>query len=87
MTTEAVLSGVPVLALVAHLPLVDAYGLAARVTVLGEHGVEAVQTERPAVTHDVALAAELSFTFRAGKVFHMPGSALCLCALISQDNL
>lgn len=67
--------------------MVDADGLSARVTVLGEHGVEAVKTIRPAISHDVPLATELSVTFEAGEVLHVPGTTLSLRTLIRQDNL
>lgn len=56
---EAGLGRVPVLTLVRHLALVDADRLAAAVAVLGEGGVEAAQTVRPALPHHVPLAAEL----------------------------
>jgi hypothetical protein len=56
---EASLGRVPVLTLVRHLALVDADRLAAAVAVLGEGGVEAPETVRPALPHHVPLAAEL----------------------------
>lgn len=49
----------PVLTLVRHLALVDADRLAAAVAVLGEGGVEASETVRPALPHHVPLPAEL----------------------------
>lgn len=56
---EAGLGRVPVLTLVRHLPLIDADRLPAAVAVLGEGGVEAPQTVRPAFPHHVPLTAEL----------------------------
>lgn len=71
----------------AHLSLVYSNGLPAVVTVLCEHGVEADQTERLPFPHDVPLATQLLVALEAGKVFHVPGTSLSLCALIGQDNL
>lgn len=81
------LGGVPVLSFVTHLTLVDAYGLTARVAVLGEHGVEAVKAERTTVSHDVPLASELTFTLGTGEVFHMPSTAFGFGAFISKNDL
>lgn len=77
----------PVLAVVAHLSLVHADGLAAIVAVLGEHVVEAAETVRLALSHDVALAAELLVAVEACEVLHVPRSTLGLGALVGQDNL
>jgi len=56
---EASFGRVPVLTLVRHLALVDANRLATAVAVLGEGGIEAPETVRPAFPHHVSLAAEL----------------------------
>jgi hypothetical protein len=77
----------PVLAVMAHLALIDTDGLAAIVAVLGEHVVEAAETVRLALSHDVALAAELLIAVEACKVLHVPRTTLGLGALIGQDNL
>lgn len=77
----------PMLAFVSHLTLVNANGIPARVAVLGKHGIEAVQAEGPAVTHDVPLSSQLSITLEAGEVFHVPRTALSLRTFVRQDNL
>lgn len=84
---EAALGGVPVLALVRHLALVDADGLAARVAVLGEAGVEAGQAVGPRLAHDVALPAQLPRALGAREVLHVPRAPLCFRALVRQDYL
>jgi hypothetical protein len=87
MATETQFGGVPVLAFVAHLALVDADGFAAGVAVLGEHGVEAVEAVGAAVTHYVTLASELPLALGAGEVLHVPGATLGLRAFIGEDDL
>jgi len=77
----------PVLPVVAHLALVHPDGLPAVVAVLGEHRVEAVQTVRFALAHDVPLAAQLLVALVAGEVVHVPRPALRLRALVRQDDL
>lgn len=57
MAGEAALGGVPVLAFVRHLSLVDADGLSTRVAVLGEAAVEAGQAVGARLAHDVTLTA------------------------------
>lgn len=75
------------LALVAHLTLINADRVAARVAELGEQAVEAAQTEGPPVPHDVPLAAQQLVALEACKVLHVPRAALGLGALVSQNNL
>jgi hypothetical protein len=87
MATETQFGGVPVLAFVAHLALVDANGFAAGVAVLGEHGVEAVEAVRAAVTHNVPLASELPLALGAGEVLHVPSATLGLRAFVGEDDL
>lgn len=87
MAREAALRGVPVLALVGHLALVDADGLPARVAVLREAAVEAGQAVGPRLPHDVALPAELLGALRAGEVLHVPRAAFRLRALVGEDDL
>lgn len=77
----------PMLAIVAHLSLVDANGLATIVAVLGEHRVKAEQAIGLPLPHDVALPAQLLVALVAGKVVHVPGTSLGLGALVRQDNL
>lgn len=84
---EALVGGMPMLAIVAHLSLVDANGLAAIVAVLGEHRVEAEQAVGLPLAHYVALPAQLLVALVAGKVVHVPGTSLGLGALVRQDNL
>lgn len=87
MAGKASFCGVPVLSLVGHLSLVDADGLAARVAVLGEAGVEAGKTVGARLAHDVALPAQLARALRAREVFHVPRAPFRLRALVSQDYL
>ena len=77
----------PVLTLVAHLALVHADALAARVAELGVEALEAAAAVGSAVPHDVALSAELAVTLEAAEVFHVPATALRLRALVSEDDL
>lgn len=84
---EALIGGMPVLSVVAHLALVDADHLAAVVAVLGEHGVEAAQAVGLSLPHDVALPAQLMLALLAGEVFHVPGATLGLRALVREDDL
>jgi hypothetical protein len=87
VAAEAALGGVPVLALVAHLALVDADRVATRVAELGEQPVEAAQAKGPPVPHDVPLAAQLLVALKAREVLHVPRAALRLRALVRQNNL
>lgn len=82
MAAEAVVGGVPMLAFVAHLPLVHSDGFSAGVAVFREHGVEAVEAVGAAVPHDVALTAQLALAFGAGEVLHVPGSSFGFRALV-----
>lgn len=67
--------------------MVHADGVSARVAVFGEQPVEALQTVRPAVPHDVPLAAQLLVALQAREVFHVPRASLRLRALVGQDYL
>jgi hypothetical protein len=67
--------------------LINANGFAAGITVLGEHAVEAGEAVWPPLPHDVPLAAQVLVALEAGKVLHVPGTALCLCALVREDDL
>lgn len=71
----------------AHLTLVHADGLAAIIAVLGEHVVEAPETIRLALSHDVSLAAQLLIAIEACKVLHVPSPTLSFRALIGQNYL
>jgi len=77
----------PVLPVVAHLALVHPNHLPAVVAVLGEHRVEAGQTVRFALAHDVPLAAQLVLALLAGEVLHVPRPTLRLRALVREDDL
>ena len=46
-----------------------------------------MQTVGPAIPHNVALSPKLPVTLKTRKVFHVPCTTLCLCALISKDYL
>ena len=67
--------------------LIDSYGFAAGVAVLGEDGVEAVEAVGPRLAHDVALAAQHPVAFEAGEVAHVPRPSLRLGALVGQYQL
>lgn len=56
-------------------------------TVLGIERLEAAAAVRPAVLHDVALAAQDGLAFETGEVLHVPVSPLSLCALVCKDDL
>lgn len=77
----------PVLTVVAHLTLVHSDGLAAVIAVLGEHVVEASETVRLALSHDVSLTAQLLIAVEACEVLHVPRSTLSLGALVGQNYL
>ena len=87
VTLEAGGRGVPVLPLVGHLPLVHPDVLPAGVAELGEQVLEAGAAVGAAVTHDVALAAQLLVALQAAEVVHVPASALRLRALVRKDDL
>ena len=67
--------------------MIDSNGLAAGVTVLGEHTVEAAEAVGSALSHDVPLTSEVTVALETGEVNHMPGSALGLSALVRKDYL
>lgn len=56
-------------------------------TVLCIERLKAATTVWSAVLHYIALASQNCLTFKTGEVLHMPMAPLCLCALISKDNL
>ena len=70
-----------------YYTLINSYGFTTGITVLGKHAVEAGQTVRSAFSHYVALTSQVSITFKAGKVLHMPGSSFSLGTLIREDDL
>lgn len=84
---EALVGGMPVLPVMAHLSLIHANGLAAVVAVLGEHCIEAEQAVGLPLAHNVPLPAQLLIALVAGEVIHVPGTSLGLGALVRQDNL
>jgi hypothetical protein len=61
--------------------------LATCIAVLRKHAVEAGQTVRSAFSHYIALTSQVSITFKAGKVLHMPGPSFCLGTLVRENNL
>lgn len=67
--------------------MIHAYRVAARVAVLGEQAVETLQAVRPAVPHDVPLAAQLLVAFQTREVLHVPRAAFRFRALVGQDDL
>lgn len=75
------------LTLISHLALVQANVLSTGITVLGVAGLVAGAAVGAALTHDIALASQRSFTFKAAKVAHVPVPALSLCALWGEDDL
>lgn len=56
-------------------------------TVFSIQGLEAPTTVGPTIFHDVPLTSQNDFTFKAGKVLHVPVTALGLRALIVEDDL
>ena len=62
--------------------MVHTDGLPARITVLGKHAVEAGQTIRPPIPHDVSLSPKLEIALETRKVLHVPRSAFGLGALV-----
>ena len=66
-----------------HLTNVFSTGL----TILCIERLKAATTVRSSVLHDIALASQDCLTFKAGEMLHVPVAALCLCALISKDDL
>lgn len=61
--------------------------LAAGLAVLSIQRLKAAAAVRPAVLHDVALAAKDGLTLEAGKVLHVPVAALRLRALVGKNDL
>lgn len=57
------------------------------VTVLCIQGLKTGAAVRPALFHDVTLAAQNSLALETAKVLHVPVPALCLCALICKNDL
>lgn len=87
MTSEAALSGVPVLSLMGHLTLVHSYRIATRVAVFSKSGIETVQTEGATISHHIPFPPQLTVTLKAAEMAHVPGSSLGLCAFVCKDNL
>jgi hypothetical protein len=75
------------LTFVAHLSLIYTNSLTTCIAILGEHAVEAGQTVRSPFPHYVPLTSQVPITFKAGKMFHMPGSSFCFGTLIGENNL
>ena len=67
--------------------MINPNGLAAGIAILGEHAVKAGQAVGPALAHDVPLPAQVAVTLEAGKVLHVPGASLGLCAFVREDYL
>lgn len=61
--------------------------LSTRFAVLCIERLKAATTERPAILHDVPLPTQNGLALETGKVVHVPVAALCLCALVSKDDL
>ena len=77
----------PMLAFVGHLALIHANCLPTGITVFSEHTIETGQTIRPAFSHDVTLATELSVALKASKMGHMPSPSFGFSAFVRQDDL
>ena len=69
------------------LTLINANNFSTGIAVLGKHAVKAGQAVGPTLSHDVALASELSVAFEAREMEHVPGSALGLCTLVGKNDL
>lgn len=57
------------------------------VAVLSIERLEAGAAVRPSLLHDVALASQHGLTLKTAEVLHVPVTALCLRALICEDDL
>lgn len=75
------------LALVRHLTLVYTDMFSAGVAVFGVQGLVAVAAVRPALSHDVPLAAQHRLTLKTTEVLHVPVPALSLRTLVRKDDL
>ena len=67
--------------------LINANNFSAGITVFGEHAVDTGEAVGSSLPHDVALAPQLPVAFKAGKVKHVPGTALSLGTLVGQNDL
>ena len=67
--------------------MINANSLSTGITILSKHAVETGQAVGPALPHDVPLAAQVTVTLETGKVLHVPGPSLGLCALVREDYL
>ena len=73
---------------VSHLyTLINADNFSAGITVFGEHAVETGEAVGSSLPHDVTLAPQLPVALEAGKVKHVPSTALSLGTLIGQNDL
>lgn len=86
-TTETGLGRVPVLALISHLPLVNAYVFPTGVAVFRVEGLITGAAIGATLPHDVALAPQGRLTLETAEVLHVPVPPLRLCTLICQDDL
>lgn len=87
LTGEALVSGMPVLTLVAHLALIYSNGFPTCIAVLSKHTVETCETVRSALSHDIPLSTQVTITLETGKMLHVPSSSFGLGALIRENNL
>ena len=69
------------------LTLIYTYDITASIAVLCKHAVKAGKAVWSPVPHDVPLTSELKVALKTGKVFHVPGTALSLCAFIREYDL
>lgn len=63
------------------------YMFSAGITVLGVQRLVTGAAVRPALPHDVTLAAQRSLTLKTTEVLHVPVSSFCLRTFICQNNL
>ena len=57
------------------------------ITIFSEHAVKTSKTVRSPLSHDVPLAPEMSVALETREVLHVPRPALCLGALVRENNL
>ena len=78
---------VPFTLIVNKLTLINSDGLSTSITILSKHAVKAAQTVRPALSHDVPLASQVSVALETREVLHVPGPTLRLRALVRENDL
>uniref|UniRef100_A0A2D4IG77 Uncharacterized protein n=1 Tax=Micrurus lemniscatus lemniscatus TaxID=129467 RepID=A0A2D4IG77_MICLE len=84
---ETGISGVPVLALIGHLALVNTNVLPACIAIFCIEALITTAAIGATLAHDVSLPTQGLLTFKAAEMAHVPVTALGFCALICKDDL